>query len=579
MLVSILAQAAAVAAPQQGVISYPASYFAAQAPANAAEMISRVPGFTLDSGASVRGFEGAAGNVLIDGQRPASKSDDLDAILRRLPASTVERIDVIRGGAPGIDMQGKTVIANIVRKAGGGFRGLAAVAVDGLPDGRRASTARAEMSGDLGVASWEIGALGGRFLDDGFGVGPGLRVDLNGARTPVRIEGEGDGLNGQFTGAIEGPILGGKLRTNGRIFREKYKGEELDRLLGPVPSAERTLDVNHAREKEVSADFSRRLGPKSTLEVVGLFQSEQRDTASDFSDGQASAYRNHRETREIIGRSVLKHRASPRLSLEVGGELAVNNLDSATHFTVNGAPITLRAANVQVQEDRGEVFAKSAWRPSDNLSIDASLRYEHSKVSSTGDVVLGKTLQFIKPRLAVTWAPNASRQVRLRFEREVGQLNFNDFVASANIGSASGVVTGNPDLDPEQAWVAEGAFEQRFRGSGSLTLIYRHFELSDVVDRGPVFTSAGDFVSDRPANIGAGTKDSLGLEYSLPLERLGLKRATIKGDVTKRWTRVTDPTTHFAREISGLHPISWSVHLSHDVPDWKISYGFDAFGA
>ncbi len=577
MLVSILAQAAAIAAPTSGVISYPASFFAAQQPANAAEMVSRLPGFTLDSGASVRGFEGAAGNVLIDGQRPASKTDDLDAILRRLPASRIERIDVIRGGAPGIDMQGKTVIANIVRKAGGGFRGLAAVALDGLPDGRHAITTRTEMSGNLGPAAWELGVLGGRFLADGPGNGSGLRIDANGLRTPVRIEDQGAGMNGQLTGAIEGPTFGGKLRLNGRLSRDKYKEDELERLLGRPPSIEHTQEVDHTRESEVGADFTRSLGARASLDLIGLRQTAHKDFASDFNDGQASAFRLNRNTREVIARSVLKYRATDRLSLEAGGEFAVNNLDSATRLTANGAVIVLPAANVQVQEDRGEVFAKSAWRPSDTLSLDASLRYEHSKVVSAGDVVLGKPLQFIKPRLALTWAPTASRQLRLRVEREVGQLNFNDFVASANIGSASGVVTGNPDLNPEKAWVGEAAFEQRFWGSGSLTLTYRHFELSDVVDRGPVFTSTGVF--DRPANIGSGTKNAVALEYSLPLERLGLKGATLKGDLTKRWTRVTDPTTHTAREISGLHPLSWSVHFSHDIPDWKASYGFDAFGA
>src|SRR4051794_35300048 len=111
----ILAQAAAASAPavappaeQQGVSSYPASFFQAMNASNAFEMVGRIPGFTLDTGASVRGFEGAAGNVLIDGQRPSSKSDSIDQVLQRIPIGQVERIDVIRGGAPGIDMQGKT---------------------------------------------------------------------------------------------------------------------------------------------------------------------------------------------------------------------------------------------------------------------------------------------------------------------------------------------------------------------------------------------------------------------------------------------------------------------------------------
>src|SRR5947209_853495 len=122
-LLIVLAQAAAASAPapavapaQPAVESYPASFFAALNSSTAYEMISHIPGFTLDTGASVRGYEGAAGNVLIDGQRPSSKSDSVDEILKRLPATAIERIDVIRGGAPGIDMQGKTVLANVIRK-------------------------------------------------------------------------------------------------------------------------------------------------------------------------------------------------------------------------------------------------------------------------------------------------------------------------------------------------------------------------------------------------------------------------------------------------------------------------------
>ena len=58
-----------------------------------------------------------------DGARPASKDDGLDQILKRIPASSVLRIDVIRGGAPGIDMQGKTVLANVVRRRRRGAEG------------------------------------------------------------------------------------------------------------------------------------------------------------------------------------------------------------------------------------------------------------------------------------------------------------------------------------------------------------------------------------------------------------------------------------------------------------------------
>ncbi|WP_304179724.1 Plug domain-containing protein, partial [Phenylobacterium aquaticum] len=113
---------AAPVAATQGISTYPASFFAASGANTAADMVSRLPGFSLDSGDSVRGFEGAAGNVLIDGSRPASKTDNLDEILRRIPANRVDHIEVIRGGAPGIDMQGKSILANVVRTKTSGLQ-------------------------------------------------------------------------------------------------------------------------------------------------------------------------------------------------------------------------------------------------------------------------------------------------------------------------------------------------------------------------------------------------------------------------------------------------------------------------
>src|SRR5436190_977402 len=89
---------------ERGVIAYPPSFFAESKPISAYDMVLRVPGFTFDKGlVGVRGLAGASGNVLIDGQPPNSKNDPLDEILKRIPAASIERIELIRGGAPGID--------------------------------------------------------------------------------------------------------------------------------------------------------------------------------------------------------------------------------------------------------------------------------------------------------------------------------------------------------------------------------------------------------------------------------------------------------------------------------------------
>jgi outer membrane receptor protein involved in Fe transport len=581
-LVHVLAQAAVAAAPapeaapQQGVISYPPSFFASFQPANASEMLARVPGFSVDGGASVRGYEGSAGNVLIDGERPATKSEELEQVLRRIPASRIERIDLIRGGAPGIDMQGKSVIANIIRKPGGGFRGVAAASVNNSWDGRHIPSARLEGSGDDGPRRWELGVFVGGFVDDGYADGHGLRISPTGVVTPIDIDSEGDGQNGQLTGVYETPILGGKVRLNGRVFREKYKAEDNTIVRSTPRRAEFSTDVVRTDDTEVGGTFTRPLGAQATLEVVGLRQTRDQAIDSSFRNGTAIDFDLRRESSETIGRSVLKYRANPRLSLEAGGEIAINKLDSLTGLSQDGAALDLPASDVQVKEDRKEAFAKAVWRPTDQLTLDGALRYETSGISSAGDVVLSKTLSYVKPRASLTWSPLASTQVRLRLEREVGQLDFDDFVAEANFTS-SGVTAGNPDLDPEQAWVGEAAVEHRFWGAGSIILSVRHYELKDVVDRGPVTAPDGS-VFDRPENIGDGTKDEVALQLSVPLDRFGLTSATLKGDVTRRWSSVTDPTTGRKREISDLRPLDWNASYTHDIPAWRMSYGFDAFG-
>jgi outer membrane receptor protein involved in Fe transport len=568
------AQPEAAAAPQQGVISYPPSFFADQRPNSALDMLSRIPGFSFDSGSGVRGFEGAAGNVLIDGQRPASKSDSLDNILNRIPASKVERIDIIRGGAPGIDMQGKTVLANVIRKPGGGLRGLAQVRNFHTDDGRNLPAVRVEASGELGRTKWEVSARQDSGLDDGVGKGRGTHIFADGRPTELsRLDGEGDGRPYSLAGSVETAIAGGSLRLNGRLLSDKFKGEDHTEFLTVPPRSESSVFIQHVDETEVGARYSRAFGPDTDIELVGLRTDRKRDFLNVFTDTATSEFSQDRDSSETIGRGVFKHRFSQSLSFEAGGETAINKLDSVSSVT----GVVVPGASVQVEEDRSELFTKGTWRPAPAWTLDAGLRYEFSTITSHGDVVLEKSLKFLKPRLTVTWSPKPDTQLRMRLEREVGQLNFGDFVASGNLNSAGGISAGNPDLDPEQAWVIEAALEKRFWTKASAVLTYRHFEITDVIDRGPVTASDGS-VFDTPTNIGDATKDTLKLELTLPFDKLGFVGAQLKGDVTKQWTKVTDPTTGDSREISGNSPIFWQANFSYDLPQWKLTWGANVGG-
>ena len=106
--------AATPANSPEGVQAFDPAFFARFNPVTADDMVRQLPGFTLDEGADLRGFGATAGNVLIDGQRPSSKTSIKDE-LSRIAARDVLRVELIRASAAGdLDIRGYTEVANVV---------------------------------------------------------------------------------------------------------------------------------------------------------------------------------------------------------------------------------------------------------------------------------------------------------------------------------------------------------------------------------------------------------------------------------------------------------------------------------
>ncbi|HZZ36518.1 MAG TPA: TonB-dependent receptor [Caulobacteraceae bacterium] len=562
-------------AAEQAVTVYPADFFAAARAVSAYDMIVRTPGFSFDSGATVRGFAGAAGNVLVDGERPLTKSETLDEILKRIPAASVLRIEVIRGGAPGIDMQGRTVLANVVRRTTGSLTGAAQANAFVLWDGRVLPGVRAEFQRRWQGRLLEASMVFGQGPDDLVAAGERLRVSGTGAvLIRSHMEAGGSGWRKWLTGAYETPLAGGRLRVNAVVQINPLTDDFTDTLIVPG-GVEIERDSIRRKTGELGLRYTRPVGSRTGVEFLALETLTQNRPVIVFDSPSVDrAFDLDKRTGETIVRGLVKHRASPTLSFEAGGEGAYNWLTSRTSLIINGAPVVLPAANVRVEEKRGEAFAQATWRPMTTLTAEVGIRAEGSKITSSGDTAFGKTLFYPKPRAVLTWSPDPVDQVRLRLEREVGQLNFDDFVAASSVANTGTPIAGNPDINPQQAWVAEATYERRFWVSGVVGLTARYYRLSDVVDR----KAAGNTVIDAPGNIGDGTRWEGAAQLTLPLGRLGVPGGLLKGLATWRRSRVIDPVTGASREISGLHPIDWELHFSQDLPRWRFNWGVDALG-
>ncbi len=207
----------------------------------------------------------------------------------------------------------------------------------------------------------------------------------------------------------------------------------------------------------------------------------------------------------------------PELTLETGGEGAFNFLGGKTAFLVNGVNQPLPSAHAHVEEQRGELFAQGTWKIDPEWMLEAGMRAEYSTIIESGSTRLTRSFFYPKPRAVLTWSPDKDTQVRLRVEKVVGQLDFNNFIASANL-SATGITVGNENLRPDQHSQYEISFERHFWQKGAFVLTLMHEDIKDVVDYVPIASPSGTF--DAPGNIGNGQDNQITAQITLPLDKL-----------------------------------------------------------
>jgi hypothetical protein len=563
-----LLTAPAGAAEEQGITAYPASFFADARPSTAYDMISRLPGFMLDNGlSSARGFAGTAGNILVDGARPTAKNDDPSTILGRIPAASVERIELIRGSAPGIDMQGQSVVANIIRKKEDANQTIVNANLGFMGSGQWTPYGGIEYHGQNGA--WRYEASLSRVTqqwDDS--PGEGYRVILTPGQAPVYDRAVYTGIirtGWQAHGGLIAPLWGGEWDNNFTLQTTDYPSTL--RYYGYGGS--RFDYITRQKTAEFGSHWQGGVGAVNLEALVLQRLGHQEDGNTSAAPGSSSAFLSIKDTGETIGRVTARYSFSPDLSVEAGGEGVYNFLDGHSNLSTNGVPVSLTNANLSVNEKRGEVFGSATWKIMPTLSLEGGMRMEISEISSTGDTVQSRDFFYPKPRLLLTWSPDEKSQIRLRTEATVGQLNFSDFVAAVNL-SGYGIGAGNADLRPDQRWQFEGAFERRFWDRGSLVLSYLHEEITDLQDFVPV---GGGL--DAPGNISHATSDKIAISGLVPLDFLGLEKAQFKPNLFWLTSDLIDPVTGEHRRMSNQRNINSYYEISQDIDSLQSTWSFN----
>ena len=561
--------------------SYDAVFFAQYAPRTALDIARHVPGFALDLGdANVRGFAGAAGNVVLNGARPSSKSENLQQTLGRIPAQQVLRVEVSPGDVYGADYAGKTQVLNIILSAapGRGVEGnltasVRRYAVHNLfvPDGN------ASVVLHRGASEFNLSAGLNRtdYIEEGI---DDFRIPADGATAERRIKVNHYYIRQPFA-AINwtlGTVPDRTMHLNARIQEDKNGVRPQTNHVIPAigPEHDDTLFQRYNQPGfEVGGDISRPLA-SGAIKFVGLANRKRRDYEDLYTGGPPvlGGFRQVQKADqgETIGRLSWTRSNLVGFSVDAGAEAAYNSLDNHLTYSIINAdgsekPVDLPIDNAEVTEKRAEAYVSVGRALTSSLHLDAGIRYETSKLKVRGDAIADRALSFWKPNLALDWNRNGWH-ARISAQRIVAQLNFYDFISSADI-SAGRVNGGNADLVPQQTWQYRFTLEHPLLKAGLMKLDLGYDRVNQLQDR--ILNDQG---LDAPGNLGTGTRSFATLNLDAPLDSFGIKGGRLTANATLQKTRVEDPSTHEMRHWTDFWPSwQWEIDYRQDLGRW--SYG------
>jgi hypothetical protein len=555
-------------------------------------MVAQIPGFTL-AGASrfnngnnqARGLGQGDGNLLINGKRPSTKDDGPLILLGRIPAESVERLEVLNEGSTELARQSGQIV-NVVTQETEQTTGSWQAQVHTLEEGTTNPFFQGSLTSQWGNATYTVGL--NHYNNDFPQWGPERGFDANGNLFEIRDEYSNysnGGTTANFSLAWAGKngheanvsVRGTYVESTFREDSDQYgvtEDEQQDQLLTLVKFRNDEREYNY----EIGGDYTLPVGP-GALKVIGLRRLEDSNIRGTFSDVPTSftAYYFNSQTKPVSTENIVRtlYTLQPRENhiLEFALEGVKNTLETAsTYEEDNGfgfVPLILDGSDIKVSEERGEASAQYSRPFGDDWTVQVSLAAEYSNISVTGENPRSET--FLRPKgfLSASWSVNDKTRLRGRIERSVGQLSFSDFASHINVNEGT-TNDGNTELEPDQTWRAEFTLEQQFGVNNMLTMTAFAEQVDDFI----TFIPFGDGTEGR-GNIDKLTQIGLDVTATIATDSFGIPGGKLDLFAEIHDTELTDPVTGEKRSHrwNQYFPLHYSVSFRQDVPDTSWAWG------
>lgn len=532
----------------QATVFTPAD-FARFAPRNALDMLRQVPGFSIREGEEARGLGQASGNVLVNSQRLSSKSDDIFTQLSRIPADTVERIELVDGAR--LDIPGLTgQVANVIARTGS-FSGQFRWSPEFRPHyaDPRFTNGEVSLSGRKGPVEYTVSLVNN--ANRGAAGGPTVITDRTGAITQVRddvVKSRNDKPKLAVRLVIDGPgsstgNLNGSFQRVTRRFTEHSVRTDTDGTVAIRDLDDRTTGGNW----EIGGDWEFRLGP-GRLKLIGLNRQEHepysQSVVTVYPAGDPAIGDRYAQVGDLAERIARAEYTWKMLGgdWQLAGEAAFNSLTNVAAI----ASLDPQGGFIDqpfpdgtggVNEDRYDASLSYSRPLSSTITLQAIAGAERATLRQSGVGTSALSRSFFRPKgsLSLAWKASKTLDVSLKLKRSVGQLSFYDFLARRFLddGNAN---SGNADLVPQQDWSAELELNRNFGAWGSTKLRLVGRNVQDYVTVVPIGAD-GESIG----NVATATERVIASNTTLQFDPIGWKGARLDLNAELTFSNLKDP--------------------------------------
>lgn len=618
------------------IVTYDKEYFVSYAPVTLLDMLERVPGVPeilnknrqqrRGGGANSqgeRGFGSGGDQILIDGKRLAGKANNIEDTLGRISSAQVDRVELIRGAAEGLDVQSQGLVVNIILSEGAStastFWKISSETKRGHAPGIEFLLSH---SNSLGKLDYTVS--GERTSNNGYFDRTDLLFDsLNDQTGQKKIDSEFNFRGFRFnTNLAYNFESGAVLRLNGLFEPRKLEGEEVRIETGDDPEDVLWLTDEDTDKWEIGGDYTHDLGKLGRFKALFVVNQDKEDRVVERFLGSPgiAQFQNVGEVEaenktEKIFRASLTEKITDSQTIEFGGEAALNTFDSKFDRSERDAAADLllfqvdESDNVEIKENRYEVFVNHTYNFSSAIVLQSSLITEFSNIIADNLLADGTInrrdtkFTYFKPRVNLRYDIDGQNQIRATVERKVSQLNFNSFVAEFDQRSEEFRI-GNTNIVPERLWEFTLTFEHRLAndaGSIEFEPFYRRYtdyitqadftEYQDIAGNiigreeffalpasqtdiiRAVIDDTGSGFLRATGNVDKATSYGINLKTNLRLGFIGLPQATFSTTYTYEKTKVIDQFTRAQRPFERTQEHRVTLDYRHDVTDLGFSYG------